>query len=160
MSGCDSRPPRQFPISRAPACAAESPKLSLPGAAPGRLANSSWGRGRKVMHLPCKQAPSGSVTRRPPPSFAWNPSTRGFQAKDVLHRLGEGGLFIILVLYCGKLDQSTERSLISFFRWVRLPLPLPISGKRSGCPTVNRVSQNKVGSDELERYQRFPPSFA
>ena len=26
------------PTSRAPACAAESPKLSLPGAAPGRLA--------------------------------------------------------------------------------------------------------------------------
>ena len=26
-------------LSRAPACAAESPKLSLPGAAPGRLAN-------------------------------------------------------------------------------------------------------------------------
>ena len=31
--------PFNFPISRAPACAAESPKLSLPGAAPGRLAN-------------------------------------------------------------------------------------------------------------------------
>ena len=31
------------------------------------------------------------------------------------------------------------------------------SGKRSGCLTVNRVSENKVGSDELERYQRFPP---
>src|SRR6266581_2628983 len=30
--------PFNFPISRAPACAAESPKLSLPGAAPGRLA--------------------------------------------------------------------------------------------------------------------------
>ena len=28
-----------FFLSRAPACAAESPKLSLPGAAPGRLAN-------------------------------------------------------------------------------------------------------------------------
>ena len=28
-----------IPLSRAPACAAESPKLSLPGAAPGRLAN-------------------------------------------------------------------------------------------------------------------------
>ena len=28
-----------IPTSRAPACAAESPKLSLPGAAPGRLAN-------------------------------------------------------------------------------------------------------------------------
>ena len=27
-----------IPTSRAPACAAESPKLSLPGAAPGRLA--------------------------------------------------------------------------------------------------------------------------
>ena len=35
--------PAAAPISnslgRAPACAAESPKLSLPGAAPGRLAN-------------------------------------------------------------------------------------------------------------------------
>src|SRR5436190_20159308 len=28
-----------IPLSRAPACAAESPKLRLPGAAPGRLAN-------------------------------------------------------------------------------------------------------------------------
>ena len=26
---------------------------------------------------------------------------------------------------CGKLDQSTEMSLINSFRWVRLPLPLP-----------------------------------
>jgi hypothetical protein len=48
-------------ISRAPACAAESPKLSLPGAAPGRLANLSWGRGRKVMHLPCKQTQAGAL---------------------------------------------------------------------------------------------------
>jgi hypothetical protein len=61
MSGCDSRQPHQFPTSRAPACAAESPKLSLPGAAPGRLANFSWGRGRKVMHLPCKQAQAGAL---------------------------------------------------------------------------------------------------
>ena len=51
----------QFPTSRAPACAAESPKLSLPGAAPGRLANFLWGRGRKVMHLPCKQAQAGAL---------------------------------------------------------------------------------------------------
>ena len=29
--------------------------------------------------------------------------------------------------HCGKLDQSTERSLINFDRWVQLPLPLPIS---------------------------------
>ena len=30
-------------------------------------------------------------------------------------------------------------------------------GRRSSCPTVNRVSQNKTGSDELEHYQHFPP---
>ena len=52
-----------FKTSRAPACAAESPKLSLPGAAPGRLANFLIfrGRGRKVMHLPCKQAQAGAL---------------------------------------------------------------------------------------------------
>ena len=48
---------------------------------------------------------------------------------------------------------------------MQLPPPLPLlaqghHGKRSGCLTVNQVSQNKVGSDELERYQRFPPAFA
>ena len=49
-------------VSRAPACAAESPKLSLPGAAPGRLANFHfWGRGRQAMHLPCKQADAGAL---------------------------------------------------------------------------------------------------
>src|SRR5436190_22011395 len=39
-SGCISRQPHQFPLllSLAPACVAESPKLSMPGAAPGRLA--------------------------------------------------------------------------------------------------------------------------
>ena len=30
-------------------------------------------------------------------------------------------------------------------------------GNRSACRPVNPVSQNKVGSDELEHYQRFPP---
>ena len=50
-----------IPLSRAPACAAESPKLSLPGAAPGRLANVQWGRGRRVMHLPCKQTQAGAL---------------------------------------------------------------------------------------------------
>jgi putative endonuclease len=30
-----------------------------------------------------------------PPSFAWNPRDHGFQAKDVLHSLGEGGLFFL-----------------------------------------------------------------
>ena len=56
--------PATAPISqtsRAPARAAESPKLSLPGAAPGRLANFRWGRGRQAMHLPCKQADVGAL---------------------------------------------------------------------------------------------------
>jgi hypothetical protein len=53
-----------IPISRAPACAAESPKLSLPGAAPGRLANIHMGVWQKS-DAPALQAdPSGSVTRR------------------------------------------------------------------------------------------------
>ena len=75
MSGCDSRQPHQFvrmrlishfkafriSISRAPARAVESPKFRMPGAAPGRLANFEWGRGRQVMHLPCKQAHAGAL---------------------------------------------------------------------------------------------------
>jgi hypothetical protein len=50
-------------LGRAPARAAESPKLSLPGAAPGRLATFQfqWGRGRQGMHLPCKQAHAGAL---------------------------------------------------------------------------------------------------
>lgn len=75
-------------IRRAPACAAESPKLSLLGAAPRRRANFLWGRGRQAMHLPCKQADAGAL---PADSTNFN---------------------------CGKLDQCTERSLINFFRWV------------------------------------------
>ena len=50
-----------FFIRRAPACAAESPKLSLLGAAPRRRANYSWGRGRQAMHLPCKQVDAGAL---------------------------------------------------------------------------------------------------
>jgi hypothetical protein len=61
MSGCDSRQPHQFPLGRAPACVTESPKLSLLGAAPRRRANFQWGRGRQVMHLPCKQADVGAL---------------------------------------------------------------------------------------------------
>lgn len=53
-------------LRRAPACAAESPKLSLLGAAPGRRANfvGPWLKSE----APALQAvPSGSVTRRTPP---------------------------------------------------------------------------------------------
>ena len=41
MSGCDSRQPHKFVVRRAPACAAESPKLSPRGAAPRRRAKYS-----------------------------------------------------------------------------------------------------------------------
>ena len=52
-----------FQTSSAPACAAEFPKLNLPGAAPGRLAifKIIWGRGRQAMHLLCKQADVGAL---------------------------------------------------------------------------------------------------
>ena len=60
-----------MPISRAPARAAESPKLSLPGAAPGRLAKSkskiSKGPWQKSDAPALQAALSGSVTRRTPP---------------------------------------------------------------------------------------------
>ena len=57
----------QFSIqkSRAPACAAESPKLSLPGAAPGRLADFFVGTWQKS-DAPALQA--GSKRERYPPS--------------------------------------------------------------------------------------------
>ena len=52
-------------IGRAPACAAESPKLSLPGAAPGRLANfHSLGSWQTSNALALQASLCGSVTRR------------------------------------------------------------------------------------------------
>ena len=106
--------------------AAESPKLSLLRAARRQPAIFIWGRGRQAMHLPCKQAYVGALPidstslrlrrrsgRRLPrrseakaglsPGVAWSP----FEL-----RLGQP------ISNCGKLDQSTERSLINFFRWV------------------------------------------
>jgi hypothetical protein len=54
-------------IRRAPACATESPKLRLLGAAPRRRANQFMGP-RLKSEAPALQAvPSGSVTRRTPP---------------------------------------------------------------------------------------------
>ena len=54
--------PATAPIStgRAPACATETPNLSWLGATPRRPANF-WGRGRQVMHLPCKQVDEGAI---------------------------------------------------------------------------------------------------
>ena len=52
----------QFPTSRAPACAAESPKLSLPGAAPGRLAILGSWQTSNALALQASQC--GSVTHR------------------------------------------------------------------------------------------------
>jgi hypothetical protein len=61
------RLPQIHLTSRAPACAAESPKLSLPGAAPGRLANFLLGAWQKSDAPALQAGTSGSVTRRPPP---------------------------------------------------------------------------------------------
>src|SRR5438552_7556611 len=62
-----------------------------------KIVNQNRGRGRKVMHLPCKQVKAGAL-----PAVLHHPSLgtgvpRRFQAKDVLRRLGEGGLFTKLV---------------------------------------------------------------
>ena len=65
MSGWNSRQPHQFPLSRAPACAAESPKLSLPGAAPGRLANFHFG---VVADKQCTCPASKLMRERYPPT--------------------------------------------------------------------------------------------
>jgi len=55
-------------LCRAPARAAESPKLSLPGAAPGRRANF-MGAWQKSDASALQADSSGSVTRRSPPNF-------------------------------------------------------------------------------------------
>ncbi len=75
-----------FLTSRAPARAAESPKLSLPGAAPGRLANFTRGRGRKVMHLPCKQAQAGAL-----PAVLHHFALRGESDSGEPHKLSLSG---------------------------------------------------------------------
>src|SRR5262249_14399953 len=54
------------PISRAPARAAESPKLSLSGAAPGWLANFHGVVADKVMHLPASNLIWGRYPSTPP----------------------------------------------------------------------------------------------
>ena len=123
MSGCNSRQPHQFSIllSRAPARAAEPPNLSMPGAAPGRLANFQWGRGRQVMHLPCKQAYMGAV-----PIDSTN-------LRSVELRLGRP-------FHCG--ENEIQASLISSASVGATPTPATNLGRCSGCSTVNRASQN------------------
>src|SRR5436190_6871043 len=69
--------------------AAESPKLSLLRAARRQPAILIWGRGRQAMHLLCKQVDVGAL---PTDSTILRLEPRRLQGKDVLHRLGEGGL--------------------------------------------------------------------
>ena len=75
-------------ISRAPACAAESPKLSLPGAAPGRLANfrilprdtgsRCVGPAFPMKQSPrCAQAPGRPARGVAATSLAWDQGTAG-----------------------------------------------------------------------------------
>ena len=57
--------------------------------------------------------------------------------------------------HCG--ENEIQASLISSASVGATPTPATNLGRCSGCPTVNRVSLNEAGSDELERYQHFPP---
>jgi hypothetical protein len=78
-----------FKIRRAPACAAESPKLRLPGAAPGRRANQFMGPWLKSEAPALQAVPSGSVTRRTPPFRIAGNSTK-HRAKP--HKLRQAGV--------------------------------------------------------------------
>ena len=74
-----------------------------------------------------------------------------FASKPIWERYPSTPLF-----HCG--ENEIQVSFISSTFVGATPTPATnFSGKRSSCPTVNRVSLNKAGSDELERYQRFPP---
>src|SRR5947208_2319809 len=82
--------PFNFPISRAPARAAESPKLSSLGTAPGRLAIfvGLWLKSE----APALQAvTSGSVTRRTPPISTVLRGTR-LKHRAKPHKLRQAGV--------------------------------------------------------------------
>ena len=72
----------------APACATESRKFRRLGAAPRRPANHSWGRGRQVMRLPCKQVNEGALP------FGSTISLRGTRLKHRAksHKLRQAGV--------------------------------------------------------------------
>jgi hypothetical protein len=140
MSGCDSRQPHhsifdfRFPIGdllrspkshqtgRAPAVQPNLQNSACVGQHHSDLPNrkSKIGNHKFILgpwlksEAPALQAvPSGSVTRRTPP----------------------------ISIHCGKLDQSTEMSLINSLRWVQLPLPLPVNhstslGTKGNCNSL------------------------
>jgi len=122
MSRCNSRQPLQFYTG----CASARGRVSKTQLTPGgteaacqienlnsKIKNPFWGRGRQVMHLPCKQAHMGAVP------------------------------IDSTISYRGKLDQSTEMSLINSFRWVRLPLPLPFSNPKFEIQNSKQVQNSK-----------------
>ena len=76
MSGCDSRQPHQFSSEahsfhtsvhsdfnkpRTSSCSRVSKTQPAWGSTRAACQSFSWGRGRKVMHLPCKQAQTGAL---------------------------------------------------------------------------------------------------
>ena len=90
-----------------------------------------------------------------PPFFAWNRlgSKRRMMPAEALAkeplRLNTLHSFVAFRkrLHCGELDQSTERSLINFFRWVRLPPPLPLRAASRLLACKSSVSK-QAGSDD------------
>ena len=127
-SGCNSRQPHQFFTGRAPARAAESPKLSLLWGSTGGGLPFSFG---VVADKQCTCLASKLMWERYPPTppFQLRGNSTMYRAKP--HKLASGG--------------CDSHSRYQF------------SGKCSGCRSVNPVSENNVGSDELEHYQHFPP---
>src|SRR5437762_13922249 len=82
---------RQLPAlliftSRAPACAAESPKLSLPGAAPGRLANGV------VADKQCTCPASRLMWERYPPTPPISPRETRPMHREKPHKLLQVGV--------------------------------------------------------------------
>ena len=150
MSGCDSRQPHQFlgctfashlsaiRISNKPrtsSCSRVS-KTQPAWGSTRAVCQFSWGRGRQVMHLPCKQAHMGAV-----PIDSTN-------LRSVELRLGRP-------FHCG--ENEIQASLISSAFVGATPTPATIFGRCSGCRSVQPVSQNKRRKRRLEHYQRLPP---
>ena len=80
MSGCNSRQPHQFNRP----CASLRDRISKIPFARGSTetaCQSSWGRGRKVMHLPCKQADVGAL-----PTDSTNLRPAGLRLGRPFHR--------------------------------------------------------------------------
>jgi hypothetical protein len=155
MSGCNSRQPHHFrsegysPLtsahsdiqvlkSRTSLCSRVS-KTQLAWGSTRATCQYSWGCGRKVMHLPCKQAQAGAL---PAASTISSRETRP-KHREEPHKLLEVGLTPTPATILRTMSYGWQATAISR-EVIRLP------DCKSGV-----IKQAE--SDELERYQHFPP---